>query len=88
MIAIAGNLLQPNGDPITGRFRVTLRNQPGHTAGNDLHGQSLLLTLAADGAYSFSLEPGTYDVDVGCIPRFGVIVPASGGPYSLGQILE
>lgn len=88
MIAIAGNLLQPNGDPITGRFRVTLRNQPGHTAGNDLHGQSILVTLAADGAYSLSLEPGTYDVDVGGIPRFGVIVPDSGGPYTLGEILE
>lgn len=88
MTSISGNLLQPNGDPITGRFRVTLRSQPGHTAGSDLHGQSLLVSLEADGAYALSLEPGTYDVDVGGIPRFGVIIPDSGGPYSLGQILE
>ena len=91
MITITGNVLNATDAPLHVLVSFTLQSPPIVLASGKVIAPPTVnvKTNAADGSFSVQLEPGVYLVTCASTPSAAIyiLVPASGGPYTIDQVL-
>ena len=90
MTTVTGTINDASDNPL----RALLTFQPTSApyiegSGKIISAQSIqLFSNASDGSFSVALEAGTYNVTIGTNPQstFGIVVPGTGGPYTIDQL--
>ena len=90
MITITGNVLNATDAPLHVLVSFTLQSPPLVQATGKVIAPPAVnvKTNSADGSFSVQLEPGVYLVTCASIPSavIYILVPASGGPYTIDQV--
>lgn len=90
MTTVTGKILDANDNPLHVLVSFNPQSTPFINSGGQVIASNSIFKKSNpnDGTYSVDLEPGTYAVTYSTSPQIGftIVVPASGGPYTIDQL--